>query len=60
MHVSLCLPQIHSMCAGFAGDELKSLQESLNKLSEAFAIDEDQESKCHSFHKIHTSDQLFL
>lgn len=37
------------MCAGFAGDELKSLTDAVNKLTEAFAIDEDQESKCHAY-----------
>ena len=33
------------MSAGFSGDELKSLQENLKKLSEAFEIDEEEESE---------------
>lgn len=45
IHVVLSLSQVHGMCAGFAGDELKSLQGKLNKLVEAFAIDEDQDSE---------------
>lgn len=33
------------MCGEFTGDKLESFQEKLEKLSEAFALDEDQDSE---------------